>query len=368
MIWWTGISDRYDTVKNLWTMRHRGKEDFFATSQASKSSLLLGSHTWQVFNDSESCSSNKVSYETRLTLHACDPAEQFACGNAFCIDMERRCDGKVDCRDASDEQDCGILVLEPGYNMMLTPAPLDGSADLLVNISLNLLDILDINELEEVFKVKIAMKREWFDSRLSFKHLKEEDSNRNDLPEAEGESIWYPFLVFNVKDIEDIKNTEVPDVLEVIPNDEFTYLAEDNMHIFEGSKNALSLTKENNVEWKCEYEYHWYPFDTQVCRMEMLSFRVRTDIHPSRLQHNRNISLDRYTLSRIRMCKSTILNMRAIVVEVTLGRPIISTFLTVFVPTMLLLIISFTARFFAEDYIDMVIQVNLTILLVLATM
>ena len=60
--------------------------------------------------------------------------------------------------------------------------------------------------------------------------------------------------------------------------------------------------------------------------------------------------------------------MRAIVVEVTLGRPIISTFLTVFVPTILLLIISFTARFFAEDYIDMVIQVNLTILLVLATM
>ena len=60
--------------------------------------------------------------------------------------------------------------------------------------------------------------------------------------------------------------------------------------------------------------------------------------------------------------------MKAIVTEVTLGRPIISNLLTVFVPTMLLVIISFAARFFAEDYIDMVIQVNLTILLVLATM
>merc|ERR1719422_1991090 len=59
--------------------------------------------------------------------------------------------------------------------------------------------------------------------------------------------------------------------------------------------------------------------------------------------------------------------MRGIIVKVTLGRPIINNLLTVFVPTMLLVTISFFARFFAEDYIDMVIQVNLTILLVLGT-
>ena len=60
--------------------------------------------------------------------------------------------------------------------------------------------------------------------------------------------------------------------------------------------------------------------------------------------------------------------MEGIVAEVTLGRPIISNLLTVFVPTVLLITISFTTRFFAEEYIDMVVQVNLTILLVLATM
>ena len=62
------------------------------------------------------------------------------------------------------------------------------------------------------------------------------------------------------------------------------------------------------------------------------------------------------------------MDMDAIVVEVTLGRPLVNNVLTVFVPTILLVLISFTARFFSEDYIDMVIQVNLTILLVLATM
>ena len=102
--------------------------------------------------------------------------------------------------------------------------------------------------------------------------------------------------------------------------------------------------------------------------MEFFSYMDRVDLHPTHLQHNSKIYLDRYTLSRIRMCKSTVNNKSAIVAEVTLGRPIINILFTVFVPTILLVIISFAARFFAEDYIDMVIQVNLTILLVLATM
>ena len=68
------------------------------------------------------------------------------------------------------------------------------------------------------------------------------------------------------------------------------------------------------------------------------------------------------------MCKSAIDERKAIIVEIIFGRPIVNNLLTVFVPTMLLVIISFTARVFAEDYIDMVIQVNVTVMLALATM
>ena len=111
-----------------------------------------------------------------------------------------------------------------------------------------------------------------------------------------------------------------------------------------------------------------YPFDKQVCLMQFLSDYSKTDIHPSNLEYNHNISLDRYTLGIIRMCKSTISNKKAIFVEVTLERLIVHDLLTVFVPTMLLVTISFTARLFAEEYIDMVIQVNVTVMLALATM
>ena len=68
------------------------------------------------------------------------------------------------------------------------------------------------------------------------------------------------------------------------------------------------------------------------------------------------------------MCKSAINNNKAIIVEITFGRPIVNNLLTIFVPTMLLVVISFIARLFAKEYIDMVIQVNVTVMLALATM
>ena len=203
-----------------------------------------------------------------------------------------------------------------------------------------------------------------------YKHLKlESGKEMNTLIRDEEDLIWYPFTIFyNIRSVEDMKQTEVPDVMKVIPNTNSTKLTLNNMHIFNGSENALSLKKEYSVEWDCEYAYHWYPFDTQICQMQIVSKFSVVELNPANLQYNLNISLDRYTLSSIRMCKSAINDLKAIIVEVTLGRPIVNNLLTVFVPTMLLVIISFTARLFAEEYIDMVIQVNVTVMLALATM
>ena len=67
---------RYDKNDKLWTMKHAREADFLATSRASESSLLLGSHFWVVHNDSVKCSSEEEnSYMTNLTLHTCQPEQ-----------------------------------------------------------------------------------------------------------------------------------------------------------------------------------------------------------------------------------------------------------------------------------------------------
>ena len=327
------IFPRYDKKDQLWKMRHARKVDFLATSKATERSLLLGSHSWVVYNDSEECSKEGLtSYKINLTLHACEK-EEFACDNAFCIPMKNRCDAVGDCVDGSDEQDCGRLVMPQGYMKDLTPIQ-NSQEQILVNFSLNIIQI-EVEEKTNTFVAKYSFSRQWFDRRLTYKHLKNDSRRMNAFPPAEVEaiSIWYPVVIFyNIRSKEGVRKTDFYDNLEVIPNENFSYTADDNMHIFKGSENALSLTRELNIEWNCEYRYHWYPFDTQVCRMEFLDKTYRTDFNPTGLKNNPNISLSQYSVSRTRMCKAFVHEMEAIVVEVTLGRPIINNLLTVFVP------------------------------------
>ena len=52
-----------------------------------------------------------------LTLSSCNDGE-FTCDNGYCISMEYKCDGKLDCTDGSDENYdyCMRVKQDIGYN------------------------------------------------------------------------------------------------------------------------------------------------------------------------------------------------------------------------------------------------------------
>ena len=121
---------------------------------------------------------------------------------------------------------------------------------------------------------------------------------------------------------------------------------------------------------KCAFNLRMYPFDMQVCEMV---FELPSDIaefvrlRPRKLKYEETANqLSEYLVDQISFCSRN--KGEFLVVEVVLKRPLISSILTIFIPTLLLLVISHVSKVFAEDFLDMVIPVHLTVLLVLASL
>ena len=75
-----------------------------------------------------------------------------------------------------------------------------------------------------------------------------------------------------------------------------------------------------------------------------------------------------YVFKTINHCNINKYKESGVFVDITLGRPLTSNMMTVFLPTFMLLIISQMSTLFSSNYLDLVIEVNVTVLLVLTTL
>ena len=100
----------------------------------------------------------------------------------------------------------------------------------------------------------------------------------------------------------------------------------------------------------------------------MHTLKSTVTVIPSSVEYLGPEELTQHTVRSVTICSATIKGLSGIVVEVVLGRPIFGTTLTVFMPTCILLVLSQMVRVFGQDHLEMVIDVNLSLLLVLATL
>ena len=341
--------------------------EFLATSKALESSLFLGPQNWSVYNDS--CSEG--TYTTRLLTTGCSD-DEFTCNDGSCVSMSVRCDGKMHCEDGSDEAEYKVFVKSLGYNKFLVPPPIIKGEKLQLYLSVNIVDIVEINEIQNYLKVKFEITLEWFDSKLTYQNLNTNGSNLISLSDMS--SVWKPYTIFeNIGSKDKNLETDYPDVLRINPNSEFKFTVIDsreihNAHLFEGSKNALKFIRERKTEWVCDFYMEWYLFDTQSCTMQFRNSHESIDMVPSTIIYSGPKELSQHYVHAIKSCSTIINGDQGIIVEIILGRPIFSSFLTTTLPTIMLIIISQLATSFSGEYLDMVIQVNLTVLLVLATL
>ena len=366
----------YVPSSSVWQVGRLSRQGNYtrAISKASRASLAIGTNLWKVYNDSKRCSV-ETEYEASLTLTGCTE-DEFTCVDGFCVDMEQRCDGVVHCRDKSDEVGCSKVAIESSYSSIIAPPPMRNNTKAVVRIAITIHSILKISEIEETFYVSFDQDTSWFDPRLEYHNIKR-NTDLNVLSAKEMHSIWTPRIVFfNTKE----KKRSVADddaILSIIPGGKFKFERTDisnhqNIYLFKGIENSIKLTKTHDISFLCQYDMAWYPFDSQLCSLDIVLSVVQAPfcrVEAESLAYLGPTDLVQYFVRNASIATTMVGDGKpGVRVQMVLGRRILSSILTVYVPTMLLNIMGHVTVYFKPFFFEAIITVNLTVMLVLTTM
>ena len=121
----------------------------------------------------------------------------------------------------------------------------------------------------------------------------------------------------------------------------------------------------------CDYELQWYPFDIQRCSMIMEVTKTASPLIKlisKDLEYLGKKFLTQYEVLGTVMDTQEVGKTQQLIVEITLGRQLLGTILNVFIPTIVLNLISYTTNFYKDDFFETVIAINLTTMLVIVTL
>ena len=145
----------------------------------------------------------------------------------------------------------------------------------------------------------------------------------------------------------------------------------DEREIFKGSENRLIMTQTYTHEFQCVYKLDSYPFDKQTCAIEISTSdldRSTLRLLPKKLcmEQDRDMTLfhmDHWDLDfRNKSAPEDGVSM-----TIVLRRKILSEMMGTYLPSILLMMITFATTFFKSYFFEAALTVNLTNMLVMTT-
>ena len=132
------------------------------------------------------------------------------------------------------------------------------------------------------------MNIEWYDYRVKYYNIKQ-NTALNVLSDSEMRKLWVPRIIFEVlifyrheKHDFLLQNTDLNEAVSIEQNiDSNTFITRegnftragleyvDEVELFEGSENKITLTQVYSKRFHCTYLLHDFPFDTQVTQKNM---------------------------------------------------------------------------------------------------
>ena len=216
-----------------------------------------------------------------------------------------------------------------------------------------------------MLQLKFNLRMEWVDARLEFYNIKM-DETMNVVTIEELNRIWLPIIVFD--------NTE-SDQRTILDGKAFATIKRMNrgigsdstisedIDIYKGSENTITMSRLYNIEFFCDYDMRWYPFDVQTCLMVLKlggGAEKLVSLSPGDLKYRGPEELTQYYVKKYVIREALVDEIKVLSVSITFGRRLLGTILTVYLPTVILIVICHATNFFKPFFFEAVVTVNLT--------
>ena len=116
--------------------------------------------------------------------------------------LQLRCDGGIDCQDASDESNCDKIIVPDTYLNEVPVPPIQDEKLAKILLEIEIISVLELIEVDAIMKLKYQLTLKWMDDRISFQNLKTHNY-LNTVGSNDAIKIWYPSLeFFNTQNVE----------------------------------------------------------------------------------------------------------------------------------------------------------------------
>ncbi|XP_076068380.1 uncharacterized protein LOC143040827 [Oratosquilla oratoria] len=347
---------------NSWVLDNIWTNETVASWFTHDKSYPFGLHTWTLLTNFSVCE-QPAGTPLPLSLSACYD-DEFTCGDGTCVDMSMRCDLRVDCPDQTDEMGCNKLSRPREYLEALPPPGVNGES-LKVDLVVDVKGFSEIDTRDMKLTVDFSIMASWYDIRLQYRNLK----NLSDLNYVEASRVWTPR--FQLPNADFPRVSQKPHVVtvrrEMDPEEDDPSLSVHD-EIYTGSENPLELRQDLNAPFLCIMDLQNFPFDTQHCQiiLELSSAQVEyTTWSNVIVNYLGEAKLTEYEIGEMVTSLKEERGYSRAVVEVILYRRFTYYLASAYLPTFMLIIISYASLFCKKENRDLRVMMSITTLLVL---
>ena len=230
---------------------------------------------------------------------------------------------------------------------------------------MDIIVVQEIKEIEQILQLKFNLRMTWVDARLDFFNIKV-DETMNVISIDELNQIWLPIIVFDNTEEGQITINDDKAAATINRTGQGTgsdsSISED-IDIYKGSENSITLSRLYNIDFFCDYDMRWYPFDAQTCFMVMKlggGSEELLSLTPGLLKYLGPEELTQYYVKKYSIGETRLETAKGLSISITFGRRLLGTLLTIYLPTILLNVVGHATNFFKPFFFEAVVTVNLT--------